>query len=361
MALISELNTYASNLPSTAWMEFELASGAPGKISPTAFFGGMGNLSSLGGSSIASGDRIPIVDVSAASGVQAKYFNPTDIFHTIPLLTYVTVPDAAAQVAFYGDGGSPRRVGVIDFFRAMNNAASFSDPTTSDFFIALDGVEPKLLTMGNFLNIITTLSTFATLVDGGSGALFYRHSDGFTYKITPDVFATGKQTIWMPCGAMASATTNGPAAAQRESSTNKINYGVLTFANDATVRWAHFNVAFPKSTNVGATVTFIPYWTAPAGSGNLVVQLQAVAVSNDDVLDASFSSSVTSVDTLTATGDVMVGPESSGLTINGTWTEGDIVFFRVGRDASHASDTFNNTAELIGIKVIFTMNKRDDA
>lgn len=358
---IGQLNTYASNLPVAAWFEGETGAGAPFKISPAYLFGHLENLTQLSSSTVASGDRFLVYDISAAAGAQAKYVTADGIFAgPVGSYTYVTTP-AVSDLIPFSSSGSARAVSPHDLFSVGNNFATFTDPQTTDKLFALDGSTPKAITISALFNIITQFTTFATLVDNASGLLIYRHSDGTIYGLTPNVLATGKETIWMPAGAMAPATTNGPTSAQVETSSNKINVKGLQYANDATVRWAHFSVAFPKSTNVGATVTFIPYWYAPAGSGDIVWQLQAVAVSNDDVIDASFSSSVTSTDTLTATTDLMVGPESGALTIAGTWATGDMVFFRVGRDAGHASDNFNNTGTLLGVRVIFGNNSRDDA
>ena len=114
----------------------------------------------------------------------------------------------------------------------------------------------------------------------------------------------------------------------------------------------------PKSWNLG-NISFIPYWTASAGTAaqTCIFTLQATAVSNDDVFDASFSGGQSSSDALIATGDLHVGPESTAFTPGGTPAAGDIVNFKILRDVS---DTLAADAKLIGIKILYTTNASND-
>src|SRR5574338_322676 len=82
---------------------------------------------------------------------------------------------------------------------------------------------------------------------------YLKIGDGATAYNSLGYFGVGKQTIYIPASAMIAATTNGPASAQLETTTNKQNYSVLDF--DATTsESAHFQIAFPKSWNEG-TIT----------------------------------------------------------------------------------------------------------
>ena len=188
---------------------------------------------------------------------------------------------------------------------------------------------------------------------------------GTTKKATPDQMRTraqvgarlqGKETIWVPAGAMVSRTTNGAAAGSAESSTNKVMSKSLDF-DTTTQEFAQFAVRFPKSWNEG-TITFEPIWSAASSSGTVEWALQAVALSNDDALDTAFGTEQVSADTLIATGDVHVGPESSAITINGTPAAGDLVFFQVKRNVSN--DNLGADARLLGVVIFFTTNAQDD-
>lgn len=188
---------------------------------------------------------------------------------------------------------------------------------------------------------------------------------GATVKFTADQIRTraqvgarlqGKETIWVPAGAMVSRTTNGAASGSAESTTNKVMTKSLDF-DTTTQEFAQFTVRFPKSWNEG-TVTFEPIWSAASSSGTCEFALQAVALSNDDALDTAFGTEQVSADTLIATGDVHVGPESSAITIAGTPAAGDLVFFQAKRNVSN--DTLGADARLLGIVLFFTTDGQDD-
>lgn len=206
---------------------------------------------------------------------------------------------------------------------------------------------------------------------------FYSLLNGFTADATPDHAAdyvptldastgkpakvlvgkvgAGKQTIWVPAGAMTARTTNGAATATTESTTNDVMNKLLDF-DQTTSEGAQFSIAMPKGWDEGM-VTFIPYWTAASGSGDVIWSLSGIALSNDDAIDTAFGTAQTSTDTLLATTDIHVGPESSAITIGGTPAEGDIVYFQITRDIS---DTLNADARLIGIKLLYTTNANTD-
>lgn len=169
----------------------------------------------------------------------------------------------------------------------------------------------------------------------------------------------GKQTIWVPAGAMQPRATNGAAIGTLDTGNQDITIPVLDF-DQTTGEFAHFNLAMPKSWDEG-TVTFQPYWTSDAGSAAQTVRwtLGGVSLSNDDVLNTAVGTAQNSDDALIATGDLHIGPESSSITIGGTPAEGDLVIFQLGRDV--ANDNLAADARLIGIKVFITLNANTDA
>ncbi|TXH54691.1 MAG: hypothetical protein E6Q97_10290 [Desulfurellales bacterium] len=179
-------------------------------------------------------------------------------------------------------------------------------------------------------------------------------STGMPKKVLLQYVGVGKQTVWVPAGAMVARTTNGAASGTTESTTNKVMNKTLDF-DTTTQEFAQFAIAFPKGWNEG-TVTFIPYWTAASGSGGVVWGLAGVALSDDDAIDTAFGTAQTSTDTLITAVDVHVGPESSAITIAGTPAAGDIVYFQVNRTVSDGSDTLGVDAKLIGIKLIYTID-----
>ncbi len=171
----------------------------------------------------------------------------------------------------------------------------------------------------------------------------------------------GKETIWIPAGAMKSRTTNGPSAGSAEMSSNKNMFVTLDF-DTTTQEFAQFFVAFPKSWNLG-TVTFETIWSHPSTTTNfgVVFALQGVAISNDDAGDVAFGTEQTSTDTGGTTNDIYVGPESAAITIAGTPAVGDLVMFQIKRNVSDGNDNLAVDARLHGVKLYFTTNAQTDA
>jgi hypothetical protein len=191
-----------------------------------------------------------------------------------------------------------------------------------------------------------------------TGLLFL--GDGSTAQQSQTPYACGKRTLWIPVGDMIAATTSGPAAAQLESTTNKVNYKVLDF--DATTQEnAHFQIAFPKSWDEG-TVTFQAFWSSTATDTDGVTWgLQGVALSDNDAIDTAYGTAQTVDDACqSAAGEVYVTAESSAITIAGTPAAGDLCFFRVFRDVADGNDTATEDARLIGIKLFYTTDTFND-
>lgn len=182
-----------------------------------------------------------------------------------------------------------------------------------------------------------------------------------TASISDYVPVTGKQAIWIPAAAMLGRTTNGAGSGLTETTTNKIMLRTLDF-DASTIEYAQFQLRMPKSWNEG-TVSFIPEWSHGATTVNFGVSwgLQAVAISNDDPLDAAFGTAQFSNDTGGTTGDAYAGPESAAITIAGTPVAEDLVVFQMLRKADDGTnDTLAVDAKLHGVTLFFTNNAGTD-
>lgn len=175
---------------------------------------------------------------------------------------------------------------------------------------------------------------------------------------TISTVGTGKQTIWIPAGAMVPRAANGAGTSTLDSGSNDITLPVLDF-DQTTAEFAHFNVAFPKGWNKSA-VTFRPFWTAVAGTAaqTAVIALAGVAISDDDLLNAIMGSPVSSSDVLIATTDLHVGPESAAIGIAGAPVDNDLCVFQVSRDV--AADNLAADLKLIGIQLLYVTNLNTD-
>ncbi len=170
----------------------------------------------------------------------------------------------------------------------------------------------------------------------------------------------GKQTMWIPAGAIVPRTTNGPASGTTELVTNKIMVASLDF-DAAVIEYAQFQVRMPKSWDE-STVTFVPAWSHAATTTNfgVVWGLRAMARSDNEALDNAMGTGVTVTDTGGTTSNLYVAPESAAVTVGSTPTELDVVTFEIYRDATNGSDTMAIDARLHGVSVHFTTNATTD-
>ena len=200
-----------------------------------------------------------------------------------------------------------------------------------------------------------------TVANDGTGDplrdAFDKANDNFTELYG---LGTGGGEFMIPimAAAMTSRTTSGAAAGLSETTTNKVMLPTLDF-DQSTDEFAQFMMPMPKSWNEGTLIaSFI--WTADA-TGDVVWGMQAVAISNDDPLDAAFGSAVTVTDSVTAAGDLMESAESAAMTVGGSPAELDLVAFQVYRDADNGADTLAADAKLIAIRLFITTNAADDS
>jgi hypothetical protein len=199
-----------------------------------------------------------------------------------------------------------------------------------------------------------------TITPKGTGKLSVSAND-VTIATGANIQVNGadpKRAYYVPANGMFSATTNGAATGQLESSSNKVNTKVLDF-DASTEEYAHFGIPTPLNWDAG-TVTAQFYWTAASGSGDVIWGLQGLSISNDDALDQAYGTGQTATDTLIAANDLHISSATSAITIAGTPAAGDFVQFRVYRKAADGGDTLGVDARLIGIRIEFGIAKYDD-
>lgn len=165
--------------------------------------------------------------------------------------------------------------------------------------------------------------------------------------------AIGKQKWTVDMVAVKAPTANNAAGGTLDLGAGKPIMTVRDF-DQTTEEYLQFFWDSPTNWNAG-TVTFKPVWTHSGGTAfGVVWSLSGAAFSNDDTLDLAFGTAQTSVDTGGTVNDLYVGPESSAITIAGTPTAGDRVFFQIARVAANGSDTLDADARLIGLQLFFT-------
>ena len=154
-------------------------------------------------------------------------------------------------------------------------------------------------------------------------------------------------------------TTNGAEAGQVELS-NGPEIKTLDFDKDSDEN-AQFAVAFPKSWNEG-TVTFQAFFTADStNTGTVSWDLAGVAIADNDSCNTAFGTAVapTAKAHSGTANDLDVTAESGAVTIAGSPSTDEQVFFQITRDVS--DDSLTADAKLLGIKLFFTTDAANDA
>ena len=306
--------------------------------------GTIGSASDSDAISISSGGVVAFSqDVSLVDGKKVILGTNSDISlqydesTTDSLVVSQDVNDAALGIVFQADGGQD----AGDEWK-MNFANGGTFTFGND--IASAGTHTTLLTITP--NSTAASSTFA-----------------FVGSITAAgnaVKTVGKETIFVPAAAMYPTTTNGCAAlAQVEGTAGRPEIKALDF-DPSSDENAQFTVAFPKSWNE-STITFKAFFTVTGtDSGTVSWALSGVATADNDAIDVAFGTAVapTAKAHSGTSGDINVTAESGNVTIAGSPSTDEMVFFNIMRDVS--ADNQTGDARLLGIQIFFTTDAAND-
>ena len=178
-------------------------------------------------------------------------------------------------------------------------------------------------------------------------------------KISFTAKAAGKETIWVPANSMYPNSTNGCAAIAQTELGNGPELKTLDFDKDSD-EFAQFCVAFPKSWNEG-TVTFQAFFTANStNTGDVVWTLAGTALADNGSLNTAFGTAVATTGKAHSgtSNDLDVTAESGAVTIAGSPSTDEFVFFEIKRDVSE--DSLTADAKLLGVKLFFTTDAATD-
>tara|TARA_B100000287_G_scaffold182835_1_gene172962 strand:+ start:2114 stop:4003 length:1890 start_codon:yes stop_codon:yes gene_type:complete len=216
-------------------------------------------------------------------------------------------------------------------------------------------------TFGNDIASAGTHTTLLTITPNSTAA---SSTFAFVGSITAAgnaVKTVGKETIYVPASAMYPTTTNGCAAlAQVEGTAGRPESKVLDF-DPSSDENAQFTVAFPKSWNE-STITFKAFFTVTGtDTGTVSWALSGVATADNDAIDVAFGTAVapTAKAHSGTSGDINVTAESGNVTIAGSPSTDEMVFFNIMRDVS--ADNQTGDARLLGIQIFFTTDAANDS
>ena len=273
---------------------------------------------------------------------------------------YIALDDSADKMVI-GEGstvGTNSILTITDDSVTIGDAAAVDtklvfDGNAQDFYVGLDDSADDLL-----IGVGSAVGTTPAIAVDENAIVNFPNTP--TVASAAVKFA-GKESIWVPAGAMYPSTTNPCGSlAQVETTALRPDLKVLDFAAAAD-DFAQFSVAFPKSWNEG-TVTFQPFWTVTGtNTGTVAWALAGIAVTNDATINTAFGTAAvtTALAHSGTSNDLMVSVESGAITIAGSPSTDDVCFFQISRDVS--ADNQSGAARLIGLKVFFTTDAGNDA
>ena len=172
---------------------------------------------------------------------------------------------------------------------------------------------------------------------------------------------TGKQTIWVPAGAMHPRVSGGAGAATVETATNKVSFRTLNF-DPAIEEFAQCFIRMPPSWDESdITVQLVWSHATTTISFSVVWGVSAVAFSDGVNLDAAFGSEQTVTDVGGATNVLYSTTETAGVVVAGAVVAGSTVALQVSRKVSDPSDLLAIDARLHGITVYYHTDALNDA
>jgi len=171
--------------------------------------------------------------------------------------------------------------------------------------------------------------------------------------------ADPEKSISVPVYAMWPSTTNGAGAITKTNyATNGIDTQQSSF-DQTTEQYLQFTITMPGTWN-GGTVRAVFYWTAAAGTGDVVWGLQGRSYGDNEVIDQAFGTAQTVTDTLITTNNKHKTGVTAAITLAGTPAANEMVQYRVLRQAAAAGDTLNAAAGLIGVMIYYTTAQYND-
>jgi hypothetical protein len=268
------------------------------------------------------------------------------------------------------------------------NAATGNDPTLSatgddsniDIAIKPKGTGETVFGTGAASATLTTSGAYdlvldtnsgtnsgtITITDGANGNIVIApNGTGVAQAVdggdnTAAIKIAGKESIWVPAVAMYPNTTNGCADLAQVELSNGPEIKTLDFDKDSDEN-AQFAVAFPKSWNEG-TITFQAFFTADStNTGTVSWVLAGVACADNDTINVAFGTGVapTAKAHSGTANDLDVTAESGAVTIAGSPSTDEEVYFQITRDVS--ADSLTADAKLLGVKLFFTTDAANDA
>jgi len=175
----------------------------------------------------------------------------------------------------------------------------------------------------------------------------------------------GAQQFWCDGGAFIPTPSSTAGTATSYGQTRVLSNGVsvssVVLPEHATIdSRCTFTWTPPENWNAGTILAKI-YWTMEDTTTTSVgdtgaFEVSAVAISNDDTLNASFGTAVAVTDVFLATNDLHVAAISGAITVGGSPANADLVQIQINRNAGSDTLEAGSNVELLGIILEYTQD-----
>ena len=177
----------------------------------------------------------------------------------------------------------------------------------------------------------------------------------------------GDQQFWIDASAFipvpSSTSGNWTSYSHQRSQSNGVAISSVCYpytAGTTSESRAVVNWVPPKNWNNG-TIKVKIYATFQDGSstftGNFTFKVSAVAISNDDSMNASFGTAVSVTDACSVANDLHISPISGAITVGGSPADADFVQIKVARvDSSSNPMNAGSVVEFLGMVVQYTQD-----
>jgi len=270
----------------------------------------------------------------------------TNLSGTAASLTAGTVTTNANLTGDVTSVGNATTLGTVTVGKGGTNLTSF---TAGDILYATGSTTlAKLAKPGTPAGEVLTFATSASAPSWAAAA------GGF-----------GAQQFWCDGGAFIATPSSTAGTATSYGQTRVLSNGVsvssVVLPEHATVdSRCTFTWTPPENWNAG-TIKAKIYWTMEDTTTTSVgdtgaFEVSAVAISNDDTLNASFGTAVAVTDVFIATNDLHVTAQTGAITVGGSPANADLVQIQINRNAGSDTLEAGSNVELLGIVLEYTQD-----
>ena len=249
-------------------------------------------------------------------------------------------------------------IGTLD---AVTKAYADALPMINNSYVRIDNGSYVQVSNGSYVQI--TNGSYVQINNGS----YVKVDNGSYVQITNGSYAKNPfySYLTLMAGSAMVPTTNPATLGQDETSTGKNNYimGNFTDGGSENLQWIiDMPADWDSTAATNGKLAFTFLWTAQEGTGNVNWSnvnwtMSGLVFPDDAALGTVLPEIGFATDTLLATGDMHISPDTTAALVTSAGTGGNVAIFKAARNTGSAADTFTGTAQLIGVRVKYIQTK----